>query len=149
MSARFPTQQFPWQRVWLAGLIALAFLMGVIASSLVAGRHGQASLGGDVTVGASAQPTTDEYAAYLATQATMATAVARHDWATAAQYRTLLDRQLTPSVIEGLYADRAQLLRNLAAADARGDRHRYETFRARLAALCPAITNRSIPSFCH
>jgi hypothetical protein len=150
MNAQFPTQPFNQQRVWLVGLLALAFAAGIVASSLAAAiTQDRPGIDDGANPGAGASAPRSEYAAYRATMADMAAAVARHDWTTAAQYRVTLDRQLTSGAVQGLYADRVRLLRNLAAAEARGDRKLYEAFKAQLADLCPVITTGSVPGFCN
>ena len=149
MTAQFPTQRLNGQRFWLAGVITTAFAAGILTSILVANVQAAPIPRGGGLTAATAQPTANEYAAYRATSAKLAAAVARHDWSTAAQYSVILDGQLTQSAIEGLYADRGRLLRNLAAAEARGDRRLYETFKAQLTGLCPAVTTQSMPSFCN
>ena len=148
MTAQFPTQRLNGQRFRLAGFLTTAFAAGILTSILLASVQAPPIPRGGGTAVANVQPTPNEYAAYRATSARLAAAVARHDWSTAAQYSVILDGQLTQSAIEGLYADRGRLLRNLAAAEARGDRRLSETFKAQLAGLCPAVTTQSMPSFC-
>jgi hypothetical protein len=150
MTAQFPTQRLNTQRIWFATFLAVAFAAGVLVSSLVAAgiSHPDPVASGGVSANGASDPRSNEYAVYRATATSLAAAVARHDWATAAQYRVQLDSQMTRATVAAVYADHARLLSNLDAARVRGDRKLYEEFRLQLAELCPAISAHSDPGFC-
>jgi hypothetical protein len=151
MTAQFPTRRLNSQRIWFATFLAVAFAAGVLVSSIVAAGmnlQGPPASGG-VTVNGVSDPAAHDYAVYRATAASLAAAVARHDWSTAAQYRTQLNGQMTRATIVGIYADHARLMSNLAAAEARHDQKLHQEFKLRLAGLCPAISASSDPSFCN
>jgi hypothetical protein len=151
MSAQVPTQRLNSERIWFATFLAVAFAAGVIVSSLAAlalTRQGVPAPGG-ASVTEVSNPAANDYAVYRATAAGLAAAVARHDWSTAAQYRTQLDGQMTRATMGAIYADHSRLIANLAAAEARHDRKLYEEFKLQLGALCPALGAQTDPIFCN
>jgi hypothetical protein len=151
MSAQVPTQRFNSERIWFATFLAVAFAAGVIVSSLVAvalSRPGVPA-SGDARVTEVSGPAANDYSVYRATTSRLAAAVARHDWSTAAQFRSQLDGQMTRATIDAVYADHARLMSNMAAAAARHDRKLYEEFKLQLGGLCPALSGKSDPSFCN
>ena len=132
------------RNVGYAAVLGAGFLAGVLAGVLVSGSLAPGSAHPLDTEAAQIAPVqaADLDAAaslrYRTALADLAAARAQHDSSAVARYRANVDRMLSePSVVGAIYADRARLAANMAAAEQHHDRRMLAAFRVQLAALCP------------
>ena len=132
------------RNVGYAAVLGAGFLAGVLAGVLVSGSLPPGSP--RPVVGASApiapapaiQPDAGAYRRDRMALAELAAARVLHDSAAVARSRANVDRMLSePSVVGAIYADRARLAANMAAAEQHHDGRMLAAFRVQLAALCP------------
>ena len=116
---------------------AIAFAGG-ISLGLVAGRSLSGTLpanpgAGTVSSAAYQAAAVPGLATYRVTQASLASALARSDAASAAHFRAALAALRTPAIVSALAHERVDLELGLAAATARHDPRLAAEFRSRLA----------------
>jgi hypothetical protein len=136
---------------WAAILVGIGIIGGVVASlGTTASTRGESRPADrpTQTLLDESEPSPDAFQAYRTTLASVEAAVERHDWLSAARFRSELENRMTPETIRAIHAERAQLLANLDAASARHDGRMRAAFSLQLAALCPAVTIPSGPGFC-
>ena len=128
------------RNVGYAAVLGAGFLAGVLVSGGLAPGSAH-PLDTDAAQIAPVQAADLDAAAslrYRTALADLAAARAQHDSSAVARYRANVDRLLSePSVVAAIYADRARLAANMAAAEQHHDRRMLAAFRVQLAALCP------------
>ena len=128
------------RNVGYAAVLGAGFLAGVLVSGALAPGSAR-PLDSEAAQNAPApaiQPDVRAYRRYRTALAELAVATARHDASAVARYRGSVDRLLSePSVIGAIYADRARLAADMAAAEQHHDRRMLAAFHVQLTALCP------------
>ena len=132
------------RNVGYAAVLGAGFLAGVLAGVLVSGSIAPGSArpvdtdAAQIAPAPAIQPDAGAYRRYRTALAELAAARVLHDSAAVARYRANVDRMLSePSVVGAIYADRARLAANMAAAEQHHDGRMLAAFRVQLTALCP------------
>jgi hypothetical protein len=133
-----------------AAILGLGFAAGLLAAlAFTASIQSKPGVAEQATLpSAISRPDADAYEAYRTTLSDLTTAVRRHDGQQVARFRVQLGERMTPEAVGAIYAERAQLLASLAAAEARHDPRMRAEFASRLAALCPPVHVTPSLSFC-
>jgi hypothetical protein len=142
MNARglIPPSQAGRRNIGFAAMLGAGFLAGVLVSgALASGSPPPVAIeAAPIALAPAIQPDVEAYRRYRTVLADLAASQAQHDPSAVARYRANVDRLLSePSVVGAIYADRARLAANMAAAEQHHDRRMLVAFRVQLSALCP------------
>jgi hypothetical protein len=128
------------RNVGYAAVLGAGFLAGVlVAGALASGSARRLDTeAAQIAPAPAIQSAAGAYLRYRTALADLAAAKAQHDSAAVARYHAKVERLLRePSVVGAIYADRARLAANMAAAAQHHDGRMLAAFRVQLTALCP------------
>jgi hypothetical protein len=128
------------RNVGYAAVLGAGFLAGVLVSGALAPGSARApdTEAAQMAPAPPIQPDAGAYRRYRTALADLAVAQAQHDSSAVARYHANVERLLRePSVVGAIYADRARLAANMAAAEQHHDGRMRAAFRVQLTALCP------------
>ena len=128
------------RNIGFAAMLGAGFLAGVLVSGALASGSSRPVVGASAPIARAPAIQTDvgAYRRYRTALADLAAAQVQHDSSAVARYQANVDRLLgEPSVVGAIYADRARLAANMAAAEQRHDGRMLVAFRLQLTALCP------------
>ena len=128
------------RNVGYAAVLGAGFLAGVLVSSALTPGSARPldTEAAQIAPAPAIQADAGAYRRYRTALADLAVAKAQHDSSAVARYRERVDRLLSePSVVGAIYADRARLAADIAAAEQHHDGRMLAAFRVQLIALCP------------
>jgi len=110
------------RNIGFAAMLGAGFLAGVLVSGALASGSSRPVVGASAPIARAPAIQTDvgAYRRYRTALADLAAAQVQHDSSAVARYQANVDRLLgEPSVVGAIYADRARLAANMAAAEQR------------------------------
>lgn len=128
------------RNIGFAAMLGAGFLAGVLVSGALASGSPRPVVRTSATIepAPTIQADGGAFLPYRAALADLVAARAQHDSSAVARYHAKVERLLNePSVVGAIYADRARLAANMAAAEQRHDGRMLMAFRVQLTALCP------------
>ena len=128
------------RNVGYAAVLGAGFLAGVLVSSALTPGSARPldTEAAQIAPAPAIQPDAGAYRRYRTALTDLAVAKAQHDSSAVARDHANVERLLRdPSVVGAIYADRARLAANMAAAEQLHDGRMLAAFRVQLTALCP------------